>query len=650
MAVAYLNNTASHAADAGSVSEASFTWNHAPGGTAKGVVVFVFQEGATSDACTGVTYGGVTLASLGTIVADTASELGTVKAYFLGASVPTDNPAAVVISRTNDTTQMYAVCYTFSSAADCSTAGYATWAENQSFGVQSIDDGSPGENSVRVMGMYYGDSSVRAAGTGSTAGASIDLGARVACTFYETTPGQGSRDVGPESSASDDLAAIAFAVIEDSGSGTDDLTADNIESAASVTQPAIGQTHTLAADSLQSATSVSQPILVSGAVYLSPQAPSPAGGWTNELGTTTNLHTHIDELVADDDDYIRSSLQPVDDIIRFPLSNGSPSPTSSDTQRVRYRYGKDAANSHVQSLTVRLIEGASTVIATWLHPSVPATVTAADQVLTSEQKAAITDYDDLSIEFEAGGVVGYDDQVAARPNTSTPDINAAYSQFESIAYAGALGLNQQGGLPHPYTTAPDAVSGLTVEYGDGTFRCDFYPQGMRSHVPGYLMIPTDWAWDRGEGTLIFLYEHVDGEESPLSDAPVVFNFNDGDTNYELEMRDSETTRRLRMGGTAEGTTQLTWTGLPNNWDGGVHIEILSWSQTDSYLMIDGINYGSKGGLSNAGTNIPTTVTSNVEVLQTGTPRVIYIYSMMSTAFMDSALAEQLSANIFDWAV
>jgi hypothetical protein len=250
----------------------------------------------------------------------------------------------------------------------------------------------------------------------------------------------------------------------------------------------------------------------------------------------------------------------------------------------------------------------------------------------------------------------YAQQVADRPTVSTPTVSASYYQFDSIAYAGALGLNQQGGLPHPCTTALDAVSNMVVEYGNCEVRMDFYPDGVRAHGNGHLMIPQPTDWDRGEGTLIVLYEHIDGEASPVSVHPDIFTFNNGqlagapeNSNYRFEARQDETSRELRMGGTDEGTTKLTWTGIPDNWDGGIHIEIVSWSQTDSYLMIDGVNYGTKGGLQNAGVYIPTVDNPNVEVVQEGTPRLKFIYSMMSRSFMSRSLAEQLSANLFDWA-
>jgi len=72
-------------------------------------------------------------------------------------------------------------------------------------------------------------------------------------------------------------------------------------------------------------------------------------------------------------------------------------------QRVRYRYKKENADSTI-NLTVRLVEGASTVIATWTHNDISTTVTESEQTLTAPQVASITDYTDLHVEFEANEV------------------------------------------------------------------------------------------------------------------------------------------------------------------------------------------------------------------------------------------------------
>jgi hypothetical protein len=229
MAVGFDVASESHTGTTGSTSAASFTWNHAGGASARGALVFVF--GVVTNALppvTSVTYGGVTMTEIPYSAIDTDTEPGSVKAFYL------DNcgtgTKAVVVNRTNNTHIMYAVCYTVTaagatevylpgvktragSAAEQTAANSSSTGTATSAGLSSVTDGSPGTDSLRFMGRYQGTSSVSAAGSGSTAGPSIDFGLYVIDTFRETTAGQGARNVGG-AAISDDLAWIALAVRE----------------------------------------------------------------------------------------------------------------------------------------------------------------------------------------------------------------------------------------------------------------------------------------------------------------------------------------------------------------------------------------------------------------------------------------------------
>jgi hypothetical protein len=236
VAVAYDTTTESSTGTTGQSGAASFTWNHTGGASARGALVFVF--GVVTNALppvTSVTYGGATMTAIPYTAIDTDTEPGSVRAYYL------DNcgtgTKAVVVNR-SDTTPwahvLYAVCHTVTAAGPTEVylpgvktqagSSAAVTAGNSSgtgtatnAGLLSIDDGSPGTNSLRFMGRYQGTSNVTAAGTGSTAPASavgsIDFGLYVIETFYETTAGQGARNVGG-ANISDDLAVIALAVRE----------------------------------------------------------------------------------------------------------------------------------------------------------------------------------------------------------------------------------------------------------------------------------------------------------------------------------------------------------------------------------------------------------------------------------------------------
>lgn len=217
MAVAYDAFTESHATG-GSASEASFSWSHNPVGTPKGVLVFVCTN-ANADYITSVTYDGVNVPQVsGGEAADTATEPGRTTAFFLGSSVPTTDPATVVVNRTNNATVLWAVSITVTASSDTAvyTAGIVLLQENQAPAEKNVDDGSPGSNSVRFAGINYGRSAASiAAGANSTMLATQNHAStsRSTAVCRETTAGQGSRPVG-FTGVSDDCAAVHLAVYE----------------------------------------------------------------------------------------------------------------------------------------------------------------------------------------------------------------------------------------------------------------------------------------------------------------------------------------------------------------------------------------------------------------------------------------------------
>jgi len=214
-AVAHDAASESHAGTTGSTNQASFTWTHTPAGTPRGVLVFVFTRSATLTV-TGVTYGGVAMTAIGGGAAvDTAGEPGRVDTYFLGASIPT-GARPVVVSRTNNATVMYASAATQTALTDTEIyiPGIVLLQQNGTYAVRSVNDGSPGTNSLRYAGGYSGGANVLAAGAGSTVLNSIDFGAYTATTARETTAGQGARNVGFTWGTSDDRAAVHLAVRE----------------------------------------------------------------------------------------------------------------------------------------------------------------------------------------------------------------------------------------------------------------------------------------------------------------------------------------------------------------------------------------------------------------------------------------------------
>lgn len=217
-AVAFDAVAESHTATPFSTSAASFSWSHNPVGTPRGVIVFVFNMNNTGDDALSVTYDGTSVPAVsGGEAADTvAGEAGRCVAFFLGSSVPTTDPATVVVNRNNNANIMYAISVTVTAATDTEvyTAGILLEQQDQTLGEESITDNSPGTNSLRVLGLYSGLSSVPGVGASTTLNIGGDAGAFVAASYRETTPGQGARSLGASSGTSDDVAGVYFAVRE----------------------------------------------------------------------------------------------------------------------------------------------------------------------------------------------------------------------------------------------------------------------------------------------------------------------------------------------------------------------------------------------------------------------------------------------------
>lgn len=129
---------------------------------------------------------------------------------------------------------------------------------------------------------------------------------------------------------------------------------------------------------------------------LRPDADASNSGWADQAGGTTNLYQTVDEIVESDTDYIKSSINPVSDIIRFRISD--PPNSLIAPFRLRYRYGN--IGDGTVKITARLKQG-STIIKEWVHnaTSIFQTVT---RLLSSGELASITNFNDLFVEFEAG--------------------------------------------------------------------------------------------------------------------------------------------------------------------------------------------------------------------------------------------------------
>lgn len=223
MAVAHETATESHAGTTGSASEASFDISVPFTADSKGLLVFTFVNLNADDALSvKIDPAGANTdvpAVSGGRAVDTDAETGDCKAWFLGSGLPTTT-TTVRINRTNNANDMYAVAITVTASGETEvhTPGIVLLQENATITEQSVDDGSPGTNSLRYAGVNSGLGIIPTIGANSTGLQSIDFGARVAATVRETTAGQGSRSVGwTFTSTPDDRAAVHLAVREVAG-------------------------------------------------------------------------------------------------------------------------------------------------------------------------------------------------------------------------------------------------------------------------------------------------------------------------------------------------------------------------------------------------------------------------------------------------
>ena len=138
--------------------------------------------------------------------------------------------------------------------------------------------------------------------------------------------------------------------------------------------------------------------------FARPSTDTVRDGWENQAAGTVNIFQTIDEVAADDADYIRTGLTPTADVYVTKLTTVE-DPVSSTGHVVRYRYGKDTAGGDQIDLTVELRQGyvnegsPGVLIATATHSNAGAFPQAGSITLSGPEADAITNYADLYLRF-----------------------------------------------------------------------------------------------------------------------------------------------------------------------------------------------------------------------------------------------------------
>ena len=193
--------------------------------------------------------------------------------------------------------------------------------------------------------------------------------------------------------------------------------------------------------------------------FLRPDADSIDGNWTNNSGSNVNLYASLNETSASDAEYIQSPLSPLGEVCKIGL--GNPTGTPAQPFTVSYRFN----NLGGAQLGVRLLQG-TTEIAAWSETAGSGWTTQ-DRTLTGPQFAAITDFTDLFIEFNAG--TGGDPTLKLSLDftaTGTLDSKVTLSRASagtSYNSAGLLVTAASNGARFDYNPTTFAPLGLLIE-------------------------------------------------------------------------------------------------------------------------------------------------------------------------------------------
>ena len=139
--------------------------------------------------------------------------------------------------------------------------------------------------------------------------------------------------------------------------------------------------------------------------FARPNATTVIGNYTDQGGGVTNIHLTIDEVTADDADYIRSPTSPINEACAFALSSVT-DPVSSTGHIMRMRTSTDLASQEVLDFVQQLRQGyvseasQGTLIASQTRAGVSSTTwTTSTYTLSGAEADAITNYASLFFRF-----------------------------------------------------------------------------------------------------------------------------------------------------------------------------------------------------------------------------------------------------------
>lgn len=251
------------------IGSVSPSWTHNPVGTPRGVVVRIVQDVSTTDAVTGVTYGGVAMTrlpgadgfrTLGT------GETGAVYLYFLGSTIPTGSQTVAATLSGPATVSRAYICSTVTAAGDTevdvSNSAAPGLTSNPSLTVNTTS----GRGTVIYYALFSGLGSViTTAESGSTHEDGVDFGLQTAL-FARKAHSGGSTTIGYTAS-SDDVCHAAIAIGEVLITTVEPT---SVGSAEAVPSPTIAKSNTVAPSGVTPGEAVGTPTIMVGDPVIAP--------------------------------------------------------------------------------------------------------------------------------------------------------------------------------------------------------------------------------------------------------------------------------------------------------------------------------------------------------------------------------------------
>jgi len=134
-----------------------------------------------------------------------------------------------------------------------------------------------------------------------------------------------------------------------------------------------------------------------------PSADTVRTGWTDEVGGTTTIYTGIDEVTAEDVEYIKTPTPPGANEFETLLTSVT-DPLVSTGHIMRWRRRKQpASGSAAINLTVRLMQAAVQKVSV-ADNTIPGSFTDTSYTLSGAEADSLSDYADLRLEFVAAQV------------------------------------------------------------------------------------------------------------------------------------------------------------------------------------------------------------------------------------------------------